>query len=109
MVDFKWDFTEKDFMMAQDSKAEDDIFGWIYVKTEKGNYIVDIHREYYNSKDCGYDLEVYSETADGSHGLWLGSDKRIKSVSAKHKPLEKFKKRAEKDLIGFIINAEQVA
>lgn len=101
-MNFEWEFEENAFMEAQNSKEEDDIFGWVYIKTADRKYIVDIHKEYYNSKDRGYDLEVYYENEDGSHGRWLGSVKSIRSVSSMCDPLGKFKKRAEKALTIFI-------
>ncbi|MBR1441255.1 MAG: hypothetical protein IJ589_08530, partial [Lachnospiraceae bacterium] len=73
MMDFEWFFGEDDFQNAQNSAVEDDIYGWVCVNTSKSKYLVDIHKEYYNAKDNGYDLEVYREEDDGGHGLWLGS------------------------------------
>ncbi len=108
MVKFKWFFNENDFANAQKSTIEDDIFGFIHIKTANEKYIVDIHKEYYNSKDCGYDLEVY-HMKDGGHGLWLGSLHDIKSVTSMCDPLSKFKSRAEKILTDFIIAEEKAA
>lgn len=105
-MNFEWYFDEEDFANAQRFTGEDDIFGFVYVRTANEKYIVDIHKEYYNSKDCGYDLEVYYENEDGSHGLWLGSMKNIRSVTAMCDPLGKFKKRAERCLSEFISEEE---
>ena len=99
---FEWFFNKKDFNKAQKSQIEDDIFGWVCVQTENDKYLIDIHKEYFNSKDKGYDLEVYYETETGQHGNWLGSLHDIRSA----KTLDLFKKRAERLLTTFIANEE---
>ena len=106
-LEIVWDFSDKDFCMAQDSTVEDDIFGFAYVRTANDKYIVDIHKEYYNSKNCGYDLEVYYECEDGGHGMWIGSITSIRSIAAKKTPLERFKLRATKLLEEFIAEEEK--
>jgi len=108
-VNFEWVFGEDNFAEAQHSTVEDDIFGWIYIETENNKYIVDIHKEYYNSKDCGYDLEIYYENKKGNHGLWVGNINSIKSITTMCNPLKKFKTRAEKLLTEFITKEEKVA
>ena len=99
---FEWFFGEEDFRKAQESKVEDDIYGCVYVSTEKNKYFIDIHKEYYNSKDNGYDMEVYYENDDGGHGMWIDSIHDIRSAAS----LKRFKKRAEKLLSKFIIEEE---
>ena len=95
---FEWFFTEQDLEKATASTVEDDIFGTVYTVNGKEKYITDIHKEYYNSGDNRFDLEVYVEHDDGSHGKWLGSIKDIKTS----KSLKRFKNRAEKLLDSFI-------
>ena len=101
---FEWFFNEEDFKESQKSTVEDDIFGNICVNTDKEKYLIDIHKEYYNTKEKGYDLEVYYENEDGSHGLWLGSLRGINSSVS----LERFKKRAEKIITKFIMEEEVI-
>ena len=106
-LEIEWDFNDEDFRKAQCSTVEDDIFGFAYVRTANDKYIVDIHREYYNSKDCGYDLEVYYECQNGGHGTWIGSINSIRSVTAKKNPLERFKIRATKLIEEFVAEEER--
>ncbi len=95
---YEWYFTEKDFKESKESKAEDDIFGNICYKKDDETYIIDIHKEYYNHKENGYDLEVYKEAENDSHGKWLGSIKTIKSSMN----LKRFTKRAERIIDKFL-------
>ena len=99
---FEWFFEEEDLIKANGSTVEDNIFGWVYPVTEKGKYIVDIHKEYFTAKDCGFDLEVYTEMEEGGHGEWLGSIHDIRSATS----LKRFKTRAEKLLKQFISEEE---
>lgn len=108
-MDFEWHFEEEDFAEAQNSTLEDEIYGSVSVKSAKETYLVDIHKEYYNAKDCGYDLEVFHENVDGTHGVWIGNVNSIRSISAMCDPLGKFKKRAEKLLTDFIDSEEKAA
>lgn len=101
---FEWCFEEEDFRKAQESEVEDDIYGWIYISTEKDKYVIDIHKEYYSSKDNGYDMEVYYENDDGGHGCWINSIRDIRSAVS----LERFKKRAEKLITKFIEEEEAI-
>lgn len=98
-MEFKWYFEEEDFQEAQASTIEDEIYGFIDVITENGSYYLDIHKEYYSSKDNGYDIEVFALNDDGSHGIWYGSIHEIKSATT----FERFKKRAEKLIAKFIM------
>lgn len=99
---FEWFFEEEDFKKAQESKVEDDIYGFITVATENEKYLIDIHKEYYNSKDNKYDIEVYYENEGGGHGSWIGYINEIKSATS----LERFKERAEKLITKFIEELE---
>lgn len=101
-IKFEWSFEETDLVQANESTVEDDIYGFVYPSTAKGNYIVDIHKEYYSASDCGFDLEVYTEVEGGGHGEWLGSIHNIRSA----KVLKRFKSRAEKLLTRFIEEEE---
>ncbi len=98
---YEWCFNEKAFKAAKASTIEDEIYGWVFIQTEANRYYVDIHKEYYNSRDNGYDLEVYIDE-DGHHGKWLGNVNEIRSAST----LERFKKRAESLLAEFVSNEE---
>lgn len=95
---FEWFFNEEDFKKSQESTVEDDIFGNICVATENDKYLIDIHKEYYNAKENGYDLEVYYENKEGGHGPWIGSVTDINSAVS----LERFKKRAEELITEYI-------
>ena len=99
---FEWFFEEDEFQNAQISTVEDDIYGFVCIQTDSDKYIVDIHKEYYNSKNNGYDLEVYRENKDGGRGIWVASLKEIKSVTSMCDPFGKFKSRAEKLLAEFL-------
>lgn len=100
---FEWFFEEEDLAKANASTIEDEIYGTVCISTEKEKYIVDIHKEYISSRDCGFDLEVYIEAEDGGHGEWLGSINDIRSA----KSLKRFKNRAEKLLEQFAIEEEE--
>lgn len=101
-VSFEWEFDRKAFDNAQHSTIEDDIYGWMLVTTGDEHYVVDIHREYLNSREKGYDLEVFRRASYGGHGEWCGSVRGIHSVTAKHDPLGHFKRRAEKLITAFL-------
>lgn len=104
---FDWSFERESFDEAQCSKEEDDIFGWVRVASPNASYLVDIHREYYNSRDYGYDLEVFRQELEyGGHGAWAGSVKSVRHVTAQKDPLGRFKRRAEKALAEFISEYE---
>ena len=95
---FEWHFDEEDFIKANESEVEDDIFGAIFFQTDKMKYYVDIHRYYYNKRDFGYNLDIYEELEDGGHGECFDSIWNIKSSAT----LERFKKRAEKLLTEWV-------
>ena len=101
-MNFEWFFNDSDFLDSKASMVEDDIFGYVCTETKKGKYLVDIHKEYYGSRDHGYDLEVYNESEDGGHGAWLGSLHGIRTSAT----LERFKRRAEKLLTAYIAREE---
>ena len=68
-------------------------------------YLIDVHHEYYDASQTGYDLEIYTATqgyksvADiDEHNEWLGSTKAIKTASS----YESFQKRAIKEIIKFL-------
>ena len=102
---FNWEaFTENDLkqLNAMESYPEDDIYGDILLESADGDYIIDIHYEYYSSKERGFDLEVYQGFKDDNfgwtHGLWFGSIHDIKSAT----DYKRFKNRAEKLITEFI-------
>jgi len=101
---FEWYFDEEDLIQANQSTVEDDIFGCVYVASNIDKYVVDIHKEYYNSKNCGFDLEIYLEAEGGGHGEWLGYIDNIRSA----KSYKRFKNRAEKLIKQFIEEEEQL-
>lgn len=97
-MNFEWFFDDIDLKKANQSTVEDEIVGWIYPATDDAKYVVDIHKEYFSSTDCGFDLEVYTEPEKGGHGEWLGSIHDIRSATS----IKRFKSRAEKLLESFI-------
>ncbi len=100
---FEWWFDDLDLKKAESSKVEDDIFGSIEVTTPCGNkYIVDIHKEYFNAKEYGYDLEVYKMTEHYGHGDWLESLRGIKTA----KTLKGFRTRAQRLIETYIYSYE---
>ena len=101
MHNFDWaDMNEEDLAKASEVtiEAEDELLGFIFLETKDKRYIIDVHYEHYNSRDRGFDLEVYHELPEGGHGEWLGSIKEIKSA----RDFSLFKKRTEKLLIDFV-------
>ena len=98
--EFTWEMAEDDFIRCKEEKGEveDDIYGFVFYRTDKNRYMVDIHYEYYNSRDCGFDLEFYTERPEGGHWHWLGSSKEIKSAVN----FRLFQTRAEKEIAKWI-------
>ena len=104
--EFDWtDFTPKDLLLANTEKGlnDDDIYGKIFITTDSGRYIADIHYENYSYDQRGFDLELYHSNDDGwVHTKWLTSIKSIHSATN----YNRFCKRAEKLIMAFI-NATQ--
>lgn len=101
---YKFDWTEftEDALERCNKEAgefEDEIYGFILLKKGDNSYIIDIHYEYFNSKDKGFDLEVYtSNEKTWNHYTWLGSIHNIRSA----KNYKRFCKRAEDLIIEFL-------
>jgi hypothetical protein len=100
--EFDWTgFTETDLNRCNSEigEQENKIYGQVLFDETNGSikkkYIIDICYEYYDSKDQGFDLEVFKRNEDNSHGSWLGFIKDIQSA----KSYKKFCRRAEDLLI----------
>lgn len=97
MIEFDWAFDEETLARCNEEigEFEDEYYGDVLVIFGNDAYIVDIHYEYYSSRNKGFDLEVYKAIRDGdgwTHGQWLDNIRGIKSS----KSIKRFKSRAEK-------------
>ena len=108
-VEVDWScFTKDSFAYCQGQipqKIEDDIYGCIKIIYGGEPYLIDVHHEYYDASQTGYDLEIYTAAKDGNnatdigeHVKWIGSVKAIKTSSS----YESFKKRAVKEIINLL-------
>lgn len=96
--EFDWtEFTEQDLKNCNNEigELEDKIYRCIHVKYENKTFIVDVHYEYYDSRNHGFDLELYEENENGTHGTWVDFIKTIKSA----KNYTRFCHRAEDAII----------
>ncbi len=112
MIEFDWtDYTKDDHQiwlndMSHNLLSEDDIYGMVYVKNGDDEYIIDIHYEYYNSRDKGFDFEVYYGYS--GHGKWIdGINRRTCNTPINtEKNYERFQKRAEKIITDYFNHKE---
>ena len=99
---FNWEFfTEQnlDNLNKQlKDVPEDNIYGFILINVPPKIYIVDIHYYKYDSKDQGFDLEIYHSNELFLHLKWIDSIKEIKSA----KNYKRFQNRTEKILTKFL-------
>lgn len=98
---FDWNyFTEKEFDICNSEigSYEDNIYGFLYITENNKAYLVDIHYEYYDSDNKGFDLEVYMSNENWMHNFWLGSIKEIKSAQ----DYKMFCYRAEDMIVEFL-------
>jgi hypothetical protein len=105
---FDWtNFDEKQFdeCNKEIGSYEDKIYGFLYLTINSSfvglndkSFVIDIHYEYYNSKVHGFDLEIYEENDDGTHGQWIDCIKTIKSS----KSYKNFCKRAENKILDLL-------
>lgn len=99
--EFDWtEFTERDLKKVnrRHDMDEDEIVGFVFVQAGTDMYMVDIHYYNYDSKDRGFDLEVYKSNKELYHLSWLGSIKDIKSAT----DYNRFCRRAENLIISLI-------
>ena len=84
-IEFDWtEFTEKDLRRINrlKDKPEDDIYGFIIITVDKTDiYIVDVCYYKYDSRDQGFDLELYKSNSDYTHQRWITGIKDIKSAT----------------------------
>lgn len=101
LYEFDWtDFTESTLRKINATKdsPEDEIVGFVPVKTDIGTFLVDIHYYKYSSKDKGFDLEIYKSNDMLTHMAWLDGLKDIKSATN----YERFCHRAEMLIIDYL-------
>lgn len=95
---FDWTGFEEDKLRKCNSEIgsfEDMIYGFVYLTCGEKKYLIDVHYEYYNAKDCRFDLEVYEQLPNGHHGKWIDSIKTIRSAT----DYRRFCRRAENAII----------
>lgn len=101
---FDWsNFTDKDLERCNSERnKESEIYGYVFIQMGDRFYIVDIRHEYCNSKDCGFNLEIFMSNKMHLHFEWVGSIRDIKSA----KNYRNFRHRAENLIIGhFVLNS----
>lgn len=99
--EFDWtDFTESSLkkLNARKEVPEDELVGFLPVKTDIGMFLVDIHYYKYDSSDKGFDLEIYKSNDMLMHTAWLDGLKDIKSATN----YDRFCRRAENLIIEFL-------
>lgn len=105
-LEFDWfDFSEAEFLnaVAHGDEQEDDIYGFVSCTDGPDKFLIDIHFEHYDSRNRGFEMEIYEELPEGGHGNWYRGTRKVRSA----KNYRSFVNRAEKALADEIADIKE--